>query len=92
MTKLNMRNDGERLAALETDMKNVNSQMNALGKSVEALHGKFDTLSQMITTNYVAKETFEEYKKNKWLERIITILVTGIIMGLIGVFLREKGI
>lgn len=81
-------NDGERLAVLEADMKNIEKRLDSIEQSVVALHGKFD----LITQNYVTKETFEENKKNKWLERVVTIIVVAVITGLIGVFLRSKGI
>lgn len=83
-----MKNDGEKIVALETEMKNIDSRMEKLEKSIQELHGKFD----LITTNYVHKDTFEEYKKNKWLERIITILVTAILSGLVAFFLHSQGV
>lgn len=84
--------DGERLATLETQVENTNQKLTTLENSVQGLHGKFDALSTMITTNYVAKDTFEEYKKNRWLERSLIILVTSIISGLVGLFLRANSI
>lgn len=76
---------GERLAVLENQVHNIDTKINSIETSMKELHGKFD----IITTNYVAKETFEEYKKNKWLERILLILVTAILSGLVAFFLRE---
>ena len=87
-----MKKDGERLAAMEVEVKNIQNSMSTMSTSVEALHGKFDALTSMITTNYVAKETFEEWKKNRLMERILTIIVTAIIVGLIGFFFRENRI
>lgn len=81
-------NDGERLAALETDMKNIEKRLDSIEQSVIALHGKFDFMTQ----NYVTKEVFEENKKNRLLEKILTIIITAVIIGLIGVFLRSKGV
>lgn len=78
----------ERLAVLETNMTNIDNRLKGLESSMGQLHGKFDLLTQ----NYVAKETFEEYKKNKWLERTVTVLVTALISGLVAFFLRESGI
>ena len=83
-----MKNDGEKIVALETEMKNIDNRMEKLEKSIQELHGKFD----LITTNYVHKDTFEEYKKNKWLERIITVLITAILSGLVAFFLRSQGV
>lgn len=69
-------------------MKAIDRRLDSIDKSMDSLNAKFD----IITTSYVHKDTFEEYKKNKWLERVIVVLVTGIIMGLIGFFLREYGV
>ena len=80
-----LQNNGERLATLETEVKNIQTGMTELKTSVDSLHGKFDVFIQ----NYVAKDTFEEYKKNKWLERILLIIITAGISGLIAFFLRE---
>lgn len=80
--------NNERLAIVETEMRSVKEKMGRIEESLGALHGKFDLLTQ----TYVAKETFEEYKKNRWLERIVVILVTAIISGLVTFVLREKGI
>lgn len=84
MTKIE---DGERLAILETNMTNIDKRLSGLETSMSALHGKFDLISQ----NYVAKATFDEYKKNKWLERILIVLATTVISGLVAFFLREAG-
>lgn len=78
----------ERLATLEANMTNIDARLKHLEGSMEQLHGKFDLLTQ----NYVAKDTFEEYKKNKWLERFLTILVTALISGLVAFFLRTNHI
>lgn len=86
------KNDGERLAILETQVLTIDIKINSIEKSIESLHNKFDILSKMMTDNYVAKETFEEYKKNKLLERILTIIVTAIITGLVAFFLRVNNI
>lgn len=84
--------DGERIATLEANMANIDQKLKVIENSMLSLHTKVDTFMKVITDNYVAKDTFEEYKKNKWLERIIIILVTGIISGLIAFFLRENKI
>lgn len=83
-------NTGERLVAVETKMNNINDKMNGLENSMLSLHGKIDTFTKLITENYVAKETFDEYKKNRWMDRIITILLTALITGLVAFFLREN--
>lgn len=84
MTK---RND-ERLAVLETEVKNLSVKINGVENSVQSLHGKFDVFSTTITQNYVAKETFNEYKKNRLLERVLTVLGTAILTGLVAYFFR----
>ncbi len=86
-----MKENGERLAIVETDMRNLNTKVNSIENLLQSLHGKIDMFTQLLTENYVAKATFEEYKKNRLLERVLTVLVTGVIMGLIGFFLRERG-
>lgn len=84
--------DGERLAALETNMENVQDKLNTMENSIQGLHGKFDSFINTITTNYVVKDTFEEWKKNRWLERIVIIIITAIISGLIAFFLRANNV
>lgn len=84
--------DGERLATMEAEVKNTNLRLSELEKSVQGLHGKFDTLTKILTENYVAKDTFEEFKKNKWLERVLIVLVTTMVSGLVAFFLREAGV
>ena len=63
--------------------------MGELKISVGSLHGKFDAFTTLITTSYVAKETFEEYKKGRNMERLTTILVSSMIAGLVGYFLAN---
>jgi len=82
------KNDGERLVALETNMGNIEKRLAGIESSMSALHGKFD----LISNSYVAKETFEEYKKNRWMDRVIVALVTAIVSGLVAFFLRENNI
>lgn len=67
-----------------------------LKTAVANLHGKWDDFSQNILRNYVSIDTFNEYKrgqeekaKNNRLEKIIYILVTAVITGLIAFFFRE---
>lgn len=83
--------EGERLATLET-------KTNAIENSLHELHGKFDDFTKVISENYVAKSTFEQFKetqkekdKNKGLERVIIVLVTTVIAGLVGFFFRQFG-
>lgn len=83
------KNSGERLATLEAQMYNVTEKMNNMENSMQALHGKMDTITKLITEKYVSKDTFEEYKKSRWLERIITMLVTAAVTGLVAFYLRE---
>ena len=85
-----IKNEGERLAVVETQITSLTNKINGIENSMSNLHGKFDTLTKMLTENYVAKETFEEYKKNRGMERIITILITAAITGLVAFFLREN--
>ena len=83
--------DGERLAILETNMKNIEIKINSIENSVKSLHGKFDTFVSMLSENYVAKETFIEYKRTRTMDRILVALITAIISGLVAFFLRERG-
>lgn len=80
--------DGERLSAVETEMKNIDKQMDLMNASVQQLHGKIDSLMQVLSTNYVAKETFEEYKKGRGTERLLWIIITAIITGAVAFILR----
>lgn len=84
--------DGEAIAVLEANMTNIDKRLIAIETSMTSLHGKVDTFSKVLMENYVAKATFEEYKKNKWMERIIIVLITTAISGLVAFFLRESGI
>ena len=81
--------DGERLAVVETQINILTGKINSVENSIQSLHGKIDTFTKIITENYVAISTFDEWKKNRWLERILTILITAVLMGLVGFFLRE---
>lgn len=78
--------EGERVAVLEANMININERLKGIEESMANLNGKFD----LITQNYVAKETFEEFKKNRWLERVVTILMTALIAGLVEYFLTGR--
>ena len=84
-----MRTEGEKIATLEANMINIDRRLTSIEESVASLHGKYDAFMKIITESYVAKETFEEYKRNRTLERIITILATATISGLVAFFLRE---
>lgn len=90
--------DGERLATLETKVNGITEKTNAIENSVHELHGKFDDFTKIISENYVAKDTFDQYKetmkekdKNKWLERVLTILITAAITGLVAFFFKQFG-
>lgn len=84
MTKSN----DERLAVLETEVKNLGIKINSMENSVQSLHGKFDVFSNLVSTNFVSKETFDEYKKTRMMDRVLTVLVTAIITGLVAYFFR----
>lgn len=85
--------NGERLAALEADVQNVQKNQDTMQKSIDSLHGKFDLLQQMLGTNYVAKDTFEEYRKNRWLERVVVALITAVLSLMVGlIIIKSKGI
>lgn len=93
---MSIKPEGERLAALEVETKNVVSKVNSVENSLQGLHGKVDNLTKVLAENYVAKDTLEQYKetqkekeKNKNMDRFIWILVTALITGLIAFFLRE---
>lgn len=87
-----MKNTNERLGIMETELKNVIKDMGNLKASVDSLHGKFDAFAVLVSSSYVSKETFDEWKKNRWLERILIVLATGTISALIAFFLRENRI
>lgn len=89
MAGLKRQDDFERLAVLETEVKNVSTKLNTVENSVNGLHGKVDTLILTLTEKYVAKETFEEFKKARWLERALSIIITAIITGLIMQFINR---
>ena len=64
--------------------------------SIQQLHGKFDDFTKVISENYTATATFEQFKetikekdKNKWMERILIILITATITGLVAYFFRQ---
>jgi hypothetical protein len=86
------KDNNERLAVLETEVKTVIKDMANLKTSIDALHGKFDSFAILVSSSYVAKDTFEEWKKNRWYERVLIILCTAIISGLVAFFLRENGV
>lgn len=81
-------NDGERIASMEAQMKGIDKRLNGIEKGMVSLNSKLD----LITSNYVHKDTFTEYKKNKWLERVIVVMVTAMLSGLVAFFLREFGV
>jgi UDP-2,3-diacylglucosamine pyrophosphatase LpxH len=83
-----MKANVERISFLEAKMEDINRRLQSMDASIKLLHGKFD----IITTSYVAKDTFNEYKKNRWLERMLIVLVTAIISGLIAFTFRELGV
>lgn len=81
---------------MENEVKNVVLKMDNLEKSINNLHGKMDSFTKMLTDKYVATATFDEYKrtmaereKNQRLEKIMWIIVTAVVTGLIAFFLRE---
>lgn len=79
-------NDGERLAALEVEMRNLQTGIDMANKSVDALHVKFDSLQG----SYVSKGEFEEWKRSRWLERLLMILTTAVITTLVAYALGGK--
>lgn len=84
--------EGERLAVLENEMTTINKKMDAIDSSVSSLHTKIDTLVTTFHENFVSKGEFDEWKKNRWLERILIMLITGAISGLIAFYFRAKGV
>ena len=83
---------GERLAVVENQMTTINKKMDALDSSVGALHTKIDTLVTTFHENFVSKGEFEEWKKNRWYERTLIIILTAAITGLVAFFLRQNGV
>lgn len=89
------RTTGESIVELQTQMQDIDRRLTSLDTSIKSLHSKFDELKQ----NYVPQSTFNEYKisqkekeKNRWLEIIITVLVTAVVSGLVAFFLRANGV
>ena len=82
----------DKVIAMEVEVKNLQTGVDIINNSMRELHGKFDNFSTTITQNYVSRDTFEEYKKNRMLERIIVIMITAVITGLIAFFLRENNV
>lgn len=80
--------DGEKIASIEAKMEGIDRRLNSIDDNMKQLNAKFD----LITSSYVHKDTFDEYKKNKWLERVIVVLVTAILSGLVAFFLHEAGV
>jgi hypothetical protein len=81
--------DGERLAVLEEQTKELKISVDGVKNSMASLHTKFDALSLSMSERYVSKDTFEEYKKSRLLERVLTILVTTVITGLVTYFFTQ---
>lgn len=88
--------DGESIVELQTEMKNVLDKVNGIENSIASLHGKWDDFSKNILKNYVATETFEEYKnaqkekeKNRLLEKIIWAIISAVIVSLIAFFFQR---
>ena len=91
-----MKNDGERLASMETEVKNLGGKLNGMENSMASLHGKVDAFTKLLADKYMTTATFEQYKetvkeheKNDLLQKIILVIVTAVITGLIAFFLRE---
>lgn len=81
---------GERLAVVENQMTMFGKKIDALDTSVQALHVKMDTLVSTFHEQFVSKGEFDEWKKNRILERILIVLVTTILSGLVAFFLKES--
>jgi hypothetical protein len=81
--------DGERLAVLEEQSKELKISVDGVKTSMASLHTKFDTLSTTISERYVSKDTFDEYKKSRLLERVLTILVSTAITALVMYFFNQ---
>lgn len=83
--------DGERLAVLENQMTGVSKKVDALDISIQSLHIKMDTLVSTFHENFVSKGEFDEWKKNRVLERILIILVSSVIGALITFYFINAG-
>ena len=89
----------ERLAILETNMKNIDTKMNGIENSLKELNGKVDAFIRLITDGFVSQATFNEFQntqrerdKNKLLTNILWGITASVITGLIAFFLRENRI
>jgi hypothetical protein len=81
--------DGERLAVLEEKVDSLSKRIGTLDGSIGGLHGKMDTLMLTLSKDYVSKATFEEFKHSRTLDRLLTIIVTAVITGLISYFIQH---
>lgn len=88
--------DGEKIAVLEANMKNIDSRLVHIEGSIKELHGKMDAFTKILSDNYVPIKAFDEYKdaqslrdRNKNLEKVLWLIVGSVITGLIAFFLRE---
>ena len=84
--------EGERVAVLEANMQNIEKRMQGIEVSLNILNGKVDTFIKLISDGYVSTATFNEYKKSRLLERILIILVTAAISGLVAFVLRANNV
>lgn len=88
---MTLKTDGERLAVLETQSIALNKKLDVLDASIGGLHTKMDGLLTTLSSNFVSKGEFEEWKKARSLERILIILVTSAITGLVSFFIQKGG-
>lgn len=87
-TNMTHQTDGERLAVLEEQSKELKVSVDKTNASIISLHTKFDGLASTLSEKYVSKDTFEEFKKTKLLERILTVLITSTVTGLVLDFIQ----
>ena len=86
------RSSEEKIAVLETNMSNIERRLTGIENSMSGLHSKVDSYMTLTTKSYVAKETFEEYKKNRRLEQALAFVLGAIITGLVALAFREMGV
>lgn len=73
------KSENSEIAVLQTQMKQVQDDIGEIKVSISSISDKLDG-------SFVTRSEFDAHRKNQWLERILTVLITAVIMGLAGFF------
>ena len=87
-----MKSDGERLAVLEEKVDAITKKIGQVEISITGLHTKMDAFILTLSREYVSVTVFDEYKKSRTLDRLLTVVATATITGLISYFISRGGI